>query len=174
MAEPEVHKPSALYDQEADETGHAQAWRAHTRDIVPDDDSNVIDMTQRSRARIESQLPERWGKPIEEPPPAASKDPDAPARNLRDGLSSLPSWKGPSPSLRAIWHDMCEGSARTYETSGLPMTLAYWVFGAPGFVICCISETTKIANARSGRTFGWVVIVLILWGALAVAGLNPF
>lgn len=168
MAESESANQSAVHEQEGAEEGHAQAWRARTRDSVPSPSATIIDLTQRHRARVA----ERWGKPIEEPPPDAPADPDAPPR-FADVLNQMHLYRGPSPSPRAILHDLRQGGARAFEDGGLAVAVFYWAAGVPGYALVWLAETVKITCARPGRMYAALLIGLLLWGALALAGINP-
>lgn len=169
MSEPEVHPQSAVHEQPDVEASHAQAWRAHTRGTLPDELATVIDLTQRSRARIG----ERWGKPIEEPPDdTPTDDPDDAGPRWRDLLAHVRVFRA-SPSLRAIAADLKEGGTRAYQTGGVPAAGLYWVFGVPGFALCVFGEKCKFIGARPGRHAAAWLIALLAWGALIIAGLNP-
>lgn len=167
MTEPESARESTVHNQDEDSGAHARPWRAHTRDTVPNPGATVIDITQRSRERIG----ERWGKPIEEPPPDPPVDDDTRPR-LRDALVHLRTFKA-SPSVRAIWADMVDGGARAYETGGVPAAAIYWAFGGPGIALVVAAELLKFVAARPGREAAALFIVLLVWLALVVAGLNP-
>lgn len=168
MTEPEVHSQSTVHEQDTDSGGDAQAWRARTRGSVPSPGATIIDLTQRHRARVA----ERWGKPIEEPPPDVPTDPDA-APQFADVLNQLHLYRGPSPSPRAILHDLRQGGARAYEEGGLAVAVAYWAAGAPGYVLVWVCEIGKITCARPGRIYAALFVASLLWVALALAGLNP-
>lgn len=167
MTEPNVQHGSAPHEQPPTGEPNARASRARTQDSVPDKTVSYVDFTQRARAKVS----ERLGKPISEPPPAAADEAGNP---WKDGLKALPQWSEPSPSLRAIWHDLIDGGDRAFEESGLPMAAAYYAIGVPGFVIVCLAETVKLSAARPGRAIVSCLVILLFWSALVVGGVNPF
>jgi hypothetical protein len=166
---PESADQSAMHVQTGPEERHAQTWRAHTRDSVHDDRSNVIDLTERSRQRIA----ERWGKKIEEPPQDASTDPDNEPPKAKDALNQMHLWRDPSPSLRAVWNDLQDGGGAARDDGGLLLAAGYWVLGIPGFGLVVIAKVTETVGARPGRVFGALIVALLTFGALLIAGINP-
>lgn len=169
MSEPESARQSTVHEQEREKAPHARTWRARTQGSVPDGYATVVDLTERNRERIG----ERWGKRIEEPPPDASFDPENEPSRAKDVLNQMHFWRDPSPSLRAVWHDMRDGGARAKEDGGLALAGGYWLLGIPGFGLVVAAETLKTVGARPGRLFGFLVIAVLACGALLIAGINP-
>jgi hypothetical protein len=146
-----------------------RAWRGRAGDSLTEPGATIIDLTKRSQARIA----ERWGKPIVEPAPDPSYDPELPPARLADALNQLHLYRDPSPSLKAIRLDLAEGGAHAYEDSGWVLAAFYWAAGVPGYAICWVAEIIKTTASRPGRIYATLAVALLLWGALAIAGLNP-
>lgn len=168
MSEPEGALEGALHEHDADPEPHVRAWRGRAGDSLTEPGATIIDITLRNRDRIA----ERWGKPIVEPLPDPPAEPGDTTIRLRDALNAVPSWSS-SPSLQAIWFDLAEGGRKVHEDSGLVLAAGYWAVGIPGYLIAAVCEQGKLTASRPGRACAAAVIVLLLWGALAVAGLNP-
>jgi hypothetical protein len=168
VVEPEVHPESTVHELDAPEDADARAWRARMRDSVPNAGATIIDLTQRHRDRIAG----RWGKPIEEPAPDPSPEPGQPLR-LIDGLNQVHYWRDQPPSLRAIWADMREGGADVHRDFGSLAFAAYWAVGVPSFAWVSGCRIAESPAHRPGRAAGALVLLLLLWAALAIAGLNP-
>lgn len=158
---------SALHNLHPEDEGHAQVSRARTRDSVPDGGAKVVDLTVRNRARIAAT--QRWGKPIEEPPPPARQDDDDRAWKPKAALNQLHLWRDPTPSLRAVWHDLKAGGREAYANGGWLLAAGYWALGAPGFPIVVLAKLVEITFARPGRELGFIVVVLLLAVALLIA-----
>jgi hypothetical protein len=169
VSEPKSARQSTVHEQGEEEAAHARAWRAHTRGSLPEAPSNVVDITERSRARIA----ERWGKPIEEPPTDASFDPENEPSRLQDVANQMHFWRDPSPSLRAVWHDLTDGGRKVYDDGGFALTAGYWLLGIPGFGLVAVAKVVETIGARPGRMAGFMLIALLVWGALLKAGINP-
>lgn len=174
MSAAESARHGTVHEQESKGEGHAQTSRARTRDSVTDTSAQIIDITRRSRARVA----ERWGKPIEEPPATQHVASDGSGQKaltsvLQAGLNNLHVVRDPSPSLAAYWHDHVEGGRRLYESSGLPITVAYWTAGIPGLAVIAICKAAETAVGRPGRTAATTIVLLLVWGALTLAGHNP-
>lgn len=168
MAEPEVHSESTVHNPEGPGEGDARAWRARTRDSVPSPGAKVIDLTQRSRERFAG----RWGQPIDEPPPDPAPEPGEPLR-LKDGLNQLHYWRDRPPSLRAIWADLVDGGGQVYGGAGLAAAAGYWGLGIPCFAWVSVCRIAESPAHRPGRAAGVLLLAVVLWIALAIAGLNP-
>jgi hypothetical protein len=169
VSESEGALDDALYEQDADAAPYVRAWRERAGDSLTDPGATIIDITKRNQKRVS----ERWGKPIVEPEPDASFDPDNPPARLADALNQLHLYRNPSPSLKAIWLDLKEGGANAYEDGGFLLWVPYWAAGIPGYVVAWVAEILKTNASRPGRIYGTVFVALLLWIALAIAGHNP-
>ena len=168
MAEPEVQSESTVHNQNPDDAAHAQAWRAHTRDSVPDGGATIIDITQRHRDRVAG----RWGKPIVEPPQDTPAEPGE-RPQFKDVLNQIHLYRDTSPSMRAVLHDLVDGGRHAYEDGGIVVAFFYWAAGIPGHGLAWVGAVLKETGSRPGRVYIAGLIALALWVALAVAGLNP-
>lgn len=169
MSEPQSAPQSAVHSLPGPEERHAQTRHARTRDSVTDGTAKVVDLTERSRARFSR----RWGKPIEEPP--ASKKPSAAAPvsiKAQDALNHLHVWRDPTPSLRAVWADLKDGSSHAFADGGIFLAVPYWALGLIAFPIVVAAKHIEIVFARPGRTAGLIVLALLIGGALLIAKLN--
>lgn len=168
MAETESAPEVQVHNPEGAEETDARAWRARTRDSVTGDGATILDFTQRSREKIAG----RWGQPIDEPPPDPAPEPGEPLR-LKDGLNQLHYWRDQPPSLRAIWADLCDGGGQVYAGAGLAAAAGYWGLGVPCFAWVSACRIAESPAHRPGRAAGVLLLLVVLWVALAVAGLNP-
>jgi hypothetical protein len=168
VAEPNVHPRSAVHEHDADPEPYVRASRGRAGDSLTEPGATIIDLTKRSQARIA----ERWGKPIVEPEPDASYDPENPPARLVDAANHLHFYRDPSPSMKAVLADMAEGAEKLGEVA--PWLLVfYWPLAAVGAVIVFGGKHAQEIGARPGRLGAAGVIALLLLGALAIAGINP-
>lgn len=154
-----------------DDTGpgpYVQAWRGRAGDSLTEPGATIIDITKRHQERIAG----RWGKPITEPAPNTSFDPDSPPAQLADALNHLHFWRDPTASLRAVWADMREGASEVAE-DGPWLLVLYWPLASVGGVLVVGGKLIETIGARPGRLGAAFVIALLVWGALVIAGINP-
>jgi hypothetical protein len=118
-------------------------------------------------------LQERWGQPIEEP------SDDTPEhvgdgygwRSIVRGLTvHLHVYRDPIPSVRAVRADYKKGleDARQQSASAV---IVYRIFGLPGQAWGATFRFLAIQGDRAGRFAGFLIIVVLIAGALAWAGL---
>lgn len=168
MAAAESARPSTVHEHVEDSDAHVRASPGPARDTLPNQARSATDLTERSRRLIE----ERWGKRIEEPSPEPEREPGAPLR-VADGLNQLHYWRDQPPSLRAVWLDMKEGGVQVFDEQGMAIAGLYWAMGVPCLAWVCVLRVAESPAYRPGRAYGALVLVVLVWIALAIAGLNP-
>lgn len=169
MAAAESAHKSAVHVEDDVPDAYVRASPGPARDTLPDSGRSATDLTERSRRLIA----ERWGKVIAEPEPQPAADVGDSQIRLADALNQLHLYRDPTPSLKAVWLDLVEGGAQVHEDHGLMLAGLYWAAGLPGYAIVAACKVTETVCGRPGRMYGALVVALVAWAALAVAGLNP-
>jgi hypothetical protein len=119
---------------------------------------------------------QRWGTPVG-PVPLAEPDgqfeDDGPGqdrpRRSRAVLRCFRIWAEPGPAMAGVWADLVDGSRRVADL-GWGWLVPYWLFGLPGFAVCCAARFVLDVAARPSRFAALLVAAGLFLAGLLVAG----
>ena len=120
---------------------------------------------------------QRWGTPVGPVPlaePDGEPEDDGPGgqdrlRRSRALLRCFRIWSEPGPAMAGVWADLVDGSRRVADL-GWGWLVPYWLFGLPGFAVCCAARFVLDAAARPGRFAALLVAAGLFLAGLLVAG----